>query len=69
MAAGRKNDNSGSVCDICVVLIILIRNFDLAKLKLIFWFTPPPVLKLVKYSNSGHEKPELQRIVPQKAVI
>ena len=65
MAAGRKNDNSGSVCDVC--LIILIRNFDIAKLKLIFW--PPPVLKLVKHNNSGHEKPESQRIVSQKAVI
>ncbi len=67
MAAGRKNDNSGSVCDVCVVFI-LIRNFDFAKLKLIFWFTPP-VLKLVKHNNSGHEKPESQRIVSQKAVI
>ncbi len=66
MAAGRKNDNSGSVCDVC--LIILIRNFDIAKLKLIF-LVYPPVLKLVKYNNSGHEKPESQRIVSQKAVI
>ncbi len=63
MAAGRKKDNSGSVCDICVVLIILIRNFDLAKLKLIFWFTPPPVLKLVKRGNPDHKKPGLQHIV------
>ncbi len=62
MAAGRKNDNSGSVCDICVVLIILIRNFDLAKLKLIFWFTPP-LLKLVKRGNPDHKKPGLQHIV------